>query len=117
MNSSFILVFALVTVIFIISMLSTISSFREIPLKLLESDEMLRPVTQVAVKKEKERLKAPAAATTTAIVITEKHASGISNGVVVNYSATNGISNTSISSSSDDDDDHDDDESHITFVS
>lgn len=51
-------VFTLVTVIFFIAMLCTITSFREIPLKLMDDDEMLRPVTQVAVKKEKDRLKA-----------------------------------------------------------
>lgn len=50
-------VFTLVTVIFLIAMLVSITSFREIPLKLMESDDMLRPVTQLAVKKEKERLK------------------------------------------------------------
>lgn len=51
-------VFTLVTVIFVIAMLVSITSFREIPLRLMETDEMLRPVTQLAVKKEKERLKA-----------------------------------------------------------
>jgi solute carrier family 45, member 1/2/4 len=50
-------VFTLVTIIFVIAMFCTMTSFREIPLKLLETDEMLRPVTQLAVKKERERLK------------------------------------------------------------
>lgn len=51
-------VFVIVTVLFFIAMLITITSFREIPLRLMESDEMLKPLTQVTVKKEKERLKA-----------------------------------------------------------
>lgn len=112
-------VFALVTVIFIISLLTTLTSFREIPLKLLESDEMLRPVTQVAVKKEKERIKqtleggkmeSPALIAPTAIVISEK------NGEVIppNFTTASRPSNASTSSSDDDDDDND--EHHITFM-
>lgn len=50
-------VFTIVSVIFVIGMICTLTSFREIPLKMLETDEMLRPVTQLAVKKERERLK------------------------------------------------------------
>lgn len=53
-------VFALVTVIFICSMMCTMCSFREIPLGLMETDELLRPLTQAAVKKEKERMKSAA---------------------------------------------------------
>lgn len=116
-------VFALVTVIFIISMLTTITSFREIPLKLLESDEMMRPVTQVAVKKEKERLKSlegmpKETPSIIATVISEKQSNGNINGVALpqNYSGANRNSNASVSSSSDDDED-DHEESHITFVS
>lgn len=56
-------VFTLVTVIFICAMLLTITSFREIPLKLIESDQMLRPITQIVIEKEKERLKAIALTT------------------------------------------------------
>lgn len=47
-------VFALVTFIFILTMITTLISFREIPLKLLESDEMLKPLTQAAMKRERE---------------------------------------------------------------
>jgi solute carrier family 45 protein 1/2/4 len=50
-------VFALVALIFMVSSICTLTSFREIPLNLLESDEMLRPLTTTTVKKEKERLK------------------------------------------------------------
>lgn len=53
-------VFALVTVIFICSMICTITSFREIPLELMEADELLKPLTQAEVKKEKEKLKSSA---------------------------------------------------------
>jgi hypothetical protein len=116
-------VFALVTFIFIFSLLTTLTSFREIPLKLLESDEMLRPVTQIAVKKEKEKLKAlegvkkeaPVLIPTTSLVVSEK-ANGLSvSDMPPHYSAASRHSNASTSSSEDDDDEHD--ENHITFVS
>ncbi|KAG5680635.1 hypothetical protein PVAND_010129 [Polypedilum vanderplanki] len=116
-------VFALVTIIFIICMLTTITSFREIPLKLLESDEMLRPVTQFAVKKEKEKLKALelekktalANIPATSIVVSEK-TNSITDGVSLppNYSTVSRTSNASSSSSDDDDDENDD--NHITFM-
>mgnify|MGYP003391137913 CR=1 FL=1 len=77
---------------------------------------MLKPVTQVDVKKEKERLKAMEGvkdlSPTTGTVISEKPAA--LNGMPSSYSATNNTSNASISSSDDDEDDHED--SHITFV-
>lgn len=111
------------TVIFIISMLCTISSFREIPLRLLESDEMMKPLTQMAVKKEKERIKAleggKAIIATTATVISEKKLSnGSSNGSLPSIEGVpkTKTSSSSISSSSDDDEDENED-SHVTFVS
>lgn len=45
-------VFTLVTVIFIICFFITITSFREIPLPLIENDELMRPLSAVAIKKE-----------------------------------------------------------------
>ena len=116
-------VFALVTVIFILCMLTTISSFREIPLKLLESDEMLRPLTQISVKKEKEKLKAMESgkfqlqqAPITAMVVSEKlKSNGVTNGDVKNYTETVVKSSSSSISSSDDDDDENE-ESSVTFV-
>jgi hypothetical protein len=95
-------------------------SFKEIPLKLLESDEMLRPVTQIAVKKEKERLKAlegvqnEVASNST---IGSEKSNVITNGanMPLNYSTASRNSSASTSSSDEDDDDHDD--HHITFVS
>ncbi|EDV95690.1 proton-associated sugar transporter A [Drosophila grimshawi] len=45
-------VFSLVTIIFIICYLITITTFREIPLKLIESDELLRPLSETAIKRE-----------------------------------------------------------------
>lgn len=45
-------VFGMVTVIFIICYFVTITTFREIPLNLIESDEMLRPLSASAIKKE-----------------------------------------------------------------
>lgn len=47
-------VFALVTIIFVLTVAYTLTSFREIPLELLEADEMLRPLTNAAMKKERE---------------------------------------------------------------
>lgn len=51
-------VFALCTIALVVCMLCTVTSFREIPLPLMEADELLRPVTQSAVRQEYERRKA-----------------------------------------------------------
>ncbi|XP_036330333.1 proton-associated sugar transporter A [Rhagoletis pomonella] len=45
-------VFGMVTIIFIVCYFVTITTFREIPLKLIERDEMLRPLSAMAIKKE-----------------------------------------------------------------
>lgn len=45
-------VFALVTVIFFFCFLLTVTTFREIPLKLIEQDNLLRPLSVKAIKKE-----------------------------------------------------------------
>lgn len=45
-------VFSIVTILFLISAVITLTSFREIPLKLMEADELLRPLSRMAVKKE-----------------------------------------------------------------
>lgn len=116
-------VFTLVTIIFVIAMLCTITSFREIPLKLLESDEMLRPVTQLAVKKEKERLKAIENSlenpTTASIEIETAQPSG-SNGVkeetYVTTSSKLELSNISISSSEEDEDDQDESVTLVMYL-
>lgn len=48
-------VFTIVTVLFLISSLVTLLSFREIPLPLMERDELLRPLSRMMVKREVER--------------------------------------------------------------
>lgn len=48
-------VFTIVTVLFLISCCITMFSFREIPLKLMEADELLRPLSRAVVKQELER--------------------------------------------------------------
>lgn len=45
-------VFGLVTIIFIVCYLVTVTTFREIPLKLIEKDEMLRPLSPEVIKME-----------------------------------------------------------------
>lgn len=45
-------VFSLVTIIFVVCYLVTVTTFREIPLKLIERDELLRPLSEAAIKKE-----------------------------------------------------------------
>lgn len=102
-------------------MLFTITSFREIPLRLLETDEMLKPVTHMAVKKEKEKIKAlesgkePPPITT--IVISEKNELyGATNSVVQNYTVSNKKNSSSSMSSSSDEDEDENEDSHITFV-
>ncbi|EDW36739.1 GL18421 [Drosophila persimilis] len=45
-------VFGLVTIIFVICYIITVTTFREIPLPLMEQDELLRPMTDAAIKKE-----------------------------------------------------------------
>lgn len=109
-------------------MLSTLTSFREIPLRLLESDEMLRPLTHMVVKKEKEKLKVLDGIkqpSTSATFVNEKEYKSISNAKpngVTFVVATNDVnhqvtkSNNSISSSSDDDDDENDEGTHVSFV-
>ncbi|KAL7734126.1 hypothetical protein ACLKA6_011806 [Drosophila palustris] len=45
-------VFSLVTIIFVVCYIITVTTFREIPLKLIERDELLRPLSEGAIKKE-----------------------------------------------------------------
>ena len=45
-------VFGLVTIIFVVCYIVTITTFREIPLKLIEKDDMLKPLSDAAIKKE-----------------------------------------------------------------
>lgn len=49
-------VFTLVGVIFIVGLVLTVTSFREIPLPLMEKDELLRPLTESTIKKERAKL-------------------------------------------------------------
>lgn len=116
------------TVIFTFCVLTTLTSFREIPLRLLESDEMLKPLTQMVVKKEKERLKELEGfkqPSTSATITNEKNYNSFSNGNSngVSYVVeTNDInhqvvkSNVSLGSSSDEDDDDNDELNHVTFM-
>lgn len=46
-------VFSIVTIIFLISSSITLTSFREIPLPLIENDDLLKPISQDDVKKER----------------------------------------------------------------
>jgi solute carrier family 45, member 1/2/4 len=112
-------VFTLVTIIFIVAMLCTITSFREIPLKLLESDEMLRPVTHVAVKQEKDRLKAIENGTRSPIASVsyekEKSPQSIDEVAEKSYSATEKREASSVSLSSSSDDEEDDQEETISI--
>lgn len=48
-------VFAIVIILIFFSSIVSLTSFREIPLPLLENDELLRPLTQAAVKQEVDR--------------------------------------------------------------
>ncbi|XP_055596962.1 proton-associated sugar transporter A-like isoform X2 [Uranotaenia lowii] len=49
-------VFTIVAVIFIICLILTTTSFREIPLPLMEKDELLRPLTESIIQKERNKL-------------------------------------------------------------
>lgn len=53
-------VFSVCTIALLICIISTVTSFREIPLPLLEADVNLRPVTQSEVRQEYEKRKASA---------------------------------------------------------
>jgi solute carrier family 45, member 1/2/4 len=112
-------VFTIVTIIFIVAMLCTITSFREIPLKLLESDEMLRPVTQVAVKKEKEKLKAIENGTKSPIPSVsfeeEKHGAASSDAPGKSYSTIEKREASSVSLASSSDDEEDDQDESISM--
>lgn len=45
-------VFGIVTIIFVVCYFITVTTFREIPLALIEKDELLRPLSDAAIKKE-----------------------------------------------------------------
>lgn len=89
------------------------TSFREIPLKKLESDELLHPVTQMAVKKEREKLKSidtsKLPSTSSIAFETDKIHQLSSEKIENSRSALTGesreASNGSLNSSSDDDED------------
>lgn len=57
LGGNIITVFTIVLVVFLVCLLTTITSFREIPLSLMEKDELLKPVTQISCRKENERIK------------------------------------------------------------
>lgn len=48
-------VIGIVIILIFLSSIISLTSFREIPLPLLEKDELLRPLTQAAVKQEVDR--------------------------------------------------------------
>lgn len=50
-------VFGIVIILIFLSSVVSLTSFREIPLPLMERDELLRPLTQAAVKQEIDRKK------------------------------------------------------------
>lgn len=109
-------VFTIVTILFVVALLLTITSFREIPLKLMDEDDMLKPVTHIAVKKEKERLKdlesADKGPTTSAIFVSEKpqlnnSKSSSDDNLPQNFVIKQHDSNLSVNSSSDDEEDED----------
>ena len=108
-------------VVFVFCITITLTSFREIPLRLLESDEMLRPLTQIAVKKEREKIKASMESskqpTTSTTFVTENERNGLNGINYVEAKEQNiAISNGSISNSSDDDEDEIDDIMHVSFM-
>ncbi|XP_062715432.1 proton-associated sugar transporter A-like isoform X2 [Aedes albopictus] len=55
MGSNEATVFAAVVIIVLIGTTVTLTSFREVPLELLEKDELLRPITKAAFEEEKRR--------------------------------------------------------------
>lgn len=54
-------VFNLVAIIYVVTEIITITSFREIPLKMIEADEMLQPITQKVVAMEMKNRNLPEA--------------------------------------------------------
>lgn len=44
--------FSMVAIIYVVTEIITITSFREIPLRLVESDKMLQPITQAVIEQE-----------------------------------------------------------------
>ncbi|XP_053685332.1 proton-associated sugar transporter A-like isoform X2 [Sabethes cyaneus] len=49
-------VFTIVGILFLVGLTLTVTSFREIPLPVMEKDELLKPLTESAIKKERARL-------------------------------------------------------------
>lgn len=118
-------VFVLVVIIFFCAMLMTITSFREIPLRLMEADEMLKPLTQVAVKKEKERLKAleTSRGESSSVAVVSENGNGHvdkpqveDDQQVRTYGVANQRDSSSISLGSSDDDEEDEQDESITFM-
>lgn len=48
--------FMLIAVVFLLTVIVSITSFREIPLPLIEKDELLKPVTESAIVEERKKL-------------------------------------------------------------
>ncbi|XP_055535240.1 proton-associated sugar transporter A-like isoform X2 [Wyeomyia smithii] len=49
-------VFTIVTLLFLVGLTLTVTSFREIPLPVMEKDDLLKPLTESTIKKERARL-------------------------------------------------------------
>lgn len=60
-------VFGIVIILIFVSSVVSLTSFREMPLPLMERDELLRPLTQAAVKMEIDRKK------NTVVIVREVH--------------------------------------------
>lgn len=95
-------VFTIVTLVFFFNVLCTVTSFREIPLPLLESDEMLRPVTQSAVKKELDRRNE----TLPALMTLKMDLNGVQNHITID----------NLNDLEDDEEDSDDEDEKITLL-
>lgn len=60
-------VFGIVIILIFVSSVVSLTSFREMPLPLMERDELLRPLTQAAVRMEIDRKK------NTVVIVREVH--------------------------------------------
>lgn len=90
-------VFTSCTLILIVTAICTVTSFREIPLPLLEADEQLRPVTQSVVREEYEKRRRNAE-------------------IVKDQVTANGENINSVTIETEDNDSDEGDEAHVTLL-
>lgn len=108
-------VFIICTIAFVGCVITTVTSFREIPLPLMEVDELLRPVTQSAVRQEYEKRKAKSGGVVDVLKLQMTNESVNNNSMVsVDHEITRDVE--AEDSGKDDEDEEEVDRVHVTLL-